>query len=267
MDDLGLNLDDNLLDSDSVGGIVFDPEDFDMKTIHGGLSLEDPLCLGTGSTSATPNPGLLLQDEVQEESQADRIRRQNRERQQRLRARRRQMAAEMTQKLDALKNDIEDKKRENELLQTRQDGLVWTLRVWNGVIDLLDWEENEILLSETSVQDEDSPACHSQNLEKNHASSSTGKSTEACAERGSLGSFSEEDLAKFSKLLDDPMLDSIQGGQEARRIVDTTATVLEKGEQYIIQRNLFIVIDESKKLAQSYIYFQSSTLFKTAKFS
>ena len=63
------------------------------------------------------------------------------------------------------------------------------------------------------------------------------------------------------------MLDSIQGGQEARRIVDTTATVLEKGEQYIIQGNLFIVIDESKKLAQSYIYFQSSTLFKTAKFS
>lgn len=106
MDDLGLDTDDNLVDSG--GDTFFDPENFDLKDIHGGLRPEIPLCLGTGST-ATFNPEVLLQDEV-EESQADRIRRQNRERQQRLRERRRQMAAEMTQKLDALKNDIEEKK-------------------------------------------------------------------------------------------------------------------------------------------------------------
>lgn len=225
MDDLGLGTDDNLVDSG--GDTFFDPENFDLKDIHGGLRLENPLCLGTGS-SATLNPEVLLQDEV-EESLADRIRRQNRERQQRLRARRRQMAAEMTQKLDALKNDIEVKKRENEMLQMRQDGLVWTLQVWDGVIELLDWEESEVLLSKPTGHEKHSPIGHSENLERNPASSSTSKSAEA--DKGSLGTFSEEDLERFSKLLDDPMLNSIQGGQDARNLVDTAATVLEKGAQ------------------------------------
>ena len=230
MDDLGLNTDENLVDSG--GDTFFDPENFDLKDIHGGLRPENPPYLGTGSTG-TLNPEVLLQ-EVVEESQADRIRRQNRERQQRLRARRKQMAEEMTKKLDALKNEIEDRKRENEMLQMRQDGLVWTLQVWDGVIDLLDWEESEVLLSNPNVQEKDSTASHSENLERNHESSSASKSTET--EKGSLGTFSEEDLERFSKLLDDPMLHSIQGGQEARNLVDTTATVLEKGAQYFKEK-------------------------------